>query len=131
MADKDNYSSAVEYSIDETNMTVSEVWNSAWQTNQQRLFAPIVGRVQWLPQKQNVFVTYGYVSYVNGISTNGAMVRLIEYTHDPVPKVVFDLSFFDYVKTTPTYPGYTCYRAYQIPDLLSSSRRASHRLDRA
>ncbi len=122
VADQSNYSSAVEYSINETNMTVSEVWNSAWQTNQDRLYAPIVGRVQWLPQTRNVFVTYGYVTYLNGAhpdtyATNAEMVRLIEYTHDPVPAVVFDLSFFDYGDTSPTYLGYTCYRAYQIPDL--------------
>ncbi|HVU08793.1 MAG TPA: aryl-sulfate sulfotransferase [Verrucomicrobiae bacterium] len=122
VADQNNYSSAVEYSIDETNMTVSEVWNSAWQTNQDRLYAPIVGRAQWLPQTRNVFVTYGYVTYVNGAPPNSyapgaTMVRLIEYTHDPVPQVVYDISFFDYGNTSPTYLGYTCYRAYQIPDL--------------
>ncbi|HLZ55283.1 MAG TPA: hypothetical protein VKS19_12445, partial [Verrucomicrobiae bacterium] len=38
-------------------------------------------------------------------------------THDPVPQVVFDLSFFDYGNTSPGYAGYICYRAYQIPDL--------------
>ena len=120
--DQSNYTFAVEYSINPTNMTVSEVWNSAWQTNQDRLFAPIVGRVQWLPQTRNVFVTYGYVNYVNGAhpdpyALNATMVRLIEYTHDPIPQVVFDLSFFDYGDTDAAYLGYTCYRAYQIPDL--------------
>lgn len=80
VADQNNYSSAVEYRIDETNMTVSEVWNSAWQTNQDRLYTPIVGRVQWLPQTRNVFVTYGFVTYVNGArpAQNAEMVRLIE-----------------------------------------------------
>ena len=67
VADPDNFSSAIEYSINETNMTVSEVWNSAWQTNQDRIYAPIVGRVQWLPQTRNVLVTYGYVTYTNGV----------------------------------------------------------------
>ena len=116
VADQNNFSSAIEYSIDETNMTVSEVWNSAWQTNQDRIYAPIVGRVQWLPQTRNIFVTYGYVTYTNGVSTVGPMVRLIEYTHDPVPQVVFDLSFFDYTNYN---GGYDTYRAYQIPDLYS------------
>ena len=46
------------------------------------------------------------------------MVRLIEYTHDPVPQVVFDLSFWDYGEANnPDYYGYWCYRAYQVPDL--------------
>jgi arylsulfate sulfotransferase len=120
--DQSNYSSAVEYSIDETNMTVSEVWNSAWQTNQDRLYTPVVGRAQWLPQTRNVLVTYGYITDQNGArpdldATNAEMVRLIEYTHDPVPQVVFDVSFFDYGDSNPDYLGYTCYRGYQIPDL--------------
>lgn len=120
--DQSNYTSAVEYNINETNMTVSETWNSAWQTNQDRLFTPIVGRVQWLPQTRNVFAAYGYVNYVNGVhpdsfAPNATMVRLIEYTHDPIPQVVFDLAFFDYGDRSPLYLGYTCYRAYQIPDL--------------
>lgn len=125
VADQDNYSSAVEYQIDETNMTVSEVWNSAWQTNQDRLFTAIVGKAQWLPQHRNVLVTYGYIHYLNGMippATNPAaldatMVRVIEYTHDPVPQIVFDLSFWDYNNTSASYLGYFCYRATQISDL--------------
>ena len=122
VADEDNYSSAIEYDIDETNMEVSEVWNSAWQPNQDRLFTPYVGKVQWLPQTRNVLVTFGAVTYVNGIHPNpsvprATMVRLIEYTHDPVPEVVFDLSFFDPTNTSTTYTGYFCYRSRRIPDL--------------
>ena len=45
------------------------------------------------------------------------MVRIIEYTHDPVPQVVSDLSFFDYANTSPGYKGYSVYRALRIPDL--------------
>lgn len=119
VTDQDNYSSAVEYSIDETNMTVSEVWNSAWQTNQDRLYAPIVGRVQWLPQTQNIFVTYGYVTYVNGVAPGRESARLIEYTHDSVPQVVFDLSFAYNGTANSSSSGYYTYRAYQIPDLYS------------
>lgn len=120
--DRDNHSSAVEYSINETNMQVTEVWNSSWQTNQDQLFTPYVGMVDWLPQTRNVLVTYGAVRFINGAypsahSTNANMVRLIEYTHDPVPQVVFDISFFDYTNTSSTYQGYFCYRAYQIADL--------------
>jgi arylsulfate sulfotransferase len=120
--DQDNYSSAVEYNINETNMTVSEVWNSAWQTNQDRLFTTIVGKAQWLPQTRDVLVTYGYVTYVNGVhpspySANATMVRLIEYTHDPVPQIVFDVSIFDTNNTSKSYVGDFCYRATRIPDL--------------
>lgn len=120
--DQTNHSSAIEYHIDETNMEVSEVWNSSWQTNQDRLFTPYVGRVQWLPQTRNVLVDYGAVTYLNGAhpslhAANASMVRIKEYTHDPVPQVVFDVSFFDPTNTSSAYGGYLCYRAYQIPDL--------------
>jgi hypothetical protein len=62
------------------------------------------------------------VSYVNGAhpslyATNASMARLREFTHDPVPKVVFDLAFFDLTNSLPTYGGYLCYRSYRIPDL--------------
>jgi arylsulfate sulfotransferase len=122
LADANNYSSAVEYNVDETNLEVSEVWNSAWQTNQDRLFTPYVGRAQWLPQTRNILVTYGAVSYINGSPPNAyapgaTMVRIKEYTHDPVPQVVFDLSFFNSSNTDVHYGGDFCYRAYQIPDL--------------
>lgn len=120
--DQNNDSSAIEYGIDETNLEVSEVWNSTWQTNQDRLFTPYVGRVQWLPQTRNVLVDYGAVTYVNGAhpsshAPSASMVRIMEYTHDSVPQVVFDLSFFDYGNTSSSYAGYICYRAYQIPHL--------------
>ena len=120
--DQSNYSSAVEYSINEKTMTVSEVWNSCWQSNQARLFTPYVGRVQWLPQTRNVLVDYGAITYINSSVPNprvpsASMVRIMEYTHDPVPQVVFDVSFFDTTNTAPNYQGYICYRAYQVPDL--------------
>jgi arylsulfate sulfotransferase len=122
VADQANHSGAVEYSIDETNRTVSQVWASN-PANEDRLYTPIVGDADWLPQKGNVLVTYGYVTYVNGAhpSTNGlpdaTMVRIEEYTHDPVPEVVFDLAFFDDNNKSPDYLGYLCYRSDRISDL--------------
>jgi arylsulfate sulfotransferase len=119
--DSDNYSRAVEYSINETNRQVSQVWDST-QANDDRLFTPIVGDADWLPHRRNVLVTYGYVTYINGVhpsshAPNASMVRIIEFTHDPVPEAVFDLSFFDYENTSANYLGYFCYRSDRIPDL--------------
>lgn len=120
--DQDNYSRGVEYRIDDTNMTVTQVWSTTQATNQDRLFTPIVGKTQWLPKTGNVLVTYGFVTYVNGQPPNpndpgSTMARVIEYTHTAVPQVVFDLAFFDYGDTNSNYLGYWCYRAYRIPDL--------------
>jgi arylsulfate sulfotransferase len=127
VADKDNFSRGVEYSIDQTNRQVSQVWESR-QANGDRLYTPIIGKAQWLPQRQNILVTYGYITYINGVhpsaySANATMVRIIEYTHDPVPKAVFDLSFFDYANHSVTYYGNFVYRSLRIPDLYAHPAR--------
>lgn len=121
LLDQSNYSRGVEYSINETNMEVSQVWDTT-AAGGDRLYTPIFGETQWLPQTRDVLVTYGSVSYINGAppsryATGAAMARIIEYTHDPVPQVVFDLSFFDYGNTNSTYRGYRVYRALRLPDL--------------
>jgi hypothetical protein len=119
--DQDNYSRGVEYSIDEANMKVTQVWDTQ-PTGADRLFTPIVGNTQSLPQSGNVLVTYGYITYVNGAppshySASATMSRIIEYTHEPVPQVVFDLCVFDTTNTSSDYEGNLIYRAYRIPDL--------------
>lgn len=121
VADRNNYSRAVEYRIDETNMSVSQVWDSG-KTNDDRLFTPVVGNTDWLPRTGNVLATFGYVTYVNGAvpytyQTNATMVRIKEFTHDPVPKVVFDLSFWRSGYQGTKYKGYFTYRSHRIPDL--------------
>lgn len=121
MADQDNWSRAAEFRIDESNMQVAQVWDTT-QVAGDRLYTPAVGDSVWLGQKGNVLVTYGLVSYVNGAhpsltATNATMVRIREFTHDQVPKVVFDLSFFDSNNTNRAYMGYLCYRSDRIPDL--------------
>ena len=45
------------------------------------------------------------------------MVRIKEVTHDPNPKVVFDLELFDPGNTNSTYQGCSVYRSHRIPDL--------------
>lgn len=119
--DEDNASRGVEYSIDETNMTISQVWDTTQATNVDRLFTPIVGSTRWLPKTRDVLVTYGFITYVNGAPPNpnapsATAARIIEYTHDPVPQVVFDLSFYD-TNANPNSQGVLVYRSDRIPDL--------------
>jgi hypothetical protein len=119
--DQSNYSRGVEFSINETNMQVSQVWDST-AAGGDRLYTPVFGKTQWLPQTRDVLVTYGAITYINGVhpsanAPNAYMVRIIEYTHDPDPQVVFDLSFFDYNNTSSSYKGYSVYRALRISDL--------------
>jgi hypothetical protein len=121
VADSDNYSRAVEYSIDETNMQVSQVWEYG-RTNDGRLYTDRIGSAFWLPQRGNVLVTFGFALYENGappsaIATNATMARIKEVTHDSHPEVVFDLQVFDPNNTDPGYLGCFVYRSYRIPDL--------------
>ena len=102
-------------------MLISQLWDST-QAAEDKFFTRYQGDVVWLPQTQNVLVTYGNINYVNSVppslkSTNATMVRIVEYTHDPVPQVLFDMEFFDHSNTNTTYNGYVCYRCTQIPDL--------------
>jgi arylsulfate sulfotransferase len=122
LPDQDNYSRAVEYNIDETNLTVSQVWDSydSGLGGGDRLFTFIVGNADWQPQRRNVLATFGWVTYVNGVSvnTNGAtMARIVEYTHEPVPQVVWDLSIWNYNGPQPANGGFLVYRSHRIPDL--------------
>jgi arylsulfate sulfotransferase len=119
--DQDNYSRAVEFSIDETNMTVSQVWQFA-DTNADRLYCGLLGNARQLPQTGNVLITFGAISSENGAhpspySTTATMVRLKEVTHTANPTVVFDLEMFNPTNTNPTNGGFEVYRSYRIPDL--------------
>jgi hypothetical protein len=122
--DADNYSRAVEYSIDEQKMAVSQVWEYSG-TNADRLYTGILGNTDWLPKTGNVLATFGYVEYENGyrpspIAPGAPMVLIKEVTHDPVPEVVFDLAYFDYGNTNSSYFGYAVYRSHRIPDLYTT-----------
>ena len=120
-ADQTNYTRAVEYSINETNMEISQVWDSSFAA-EDKIYSPIMGKVQWLPKTHDIVVTYSYVTYINEshpspYSPNATMVRVIEYTHDPVPEVVFDMSLFNYDNTNSTYQGCLAYRSERIADV--------------
>lgn len=123
VADSDNHTRAVEYSINEQTMEVSQVWDYG-RTNSERIFTDRVGNADWLPQSGNVLVTFGNVDYVNGatpsaIAPSATMLRIKEVTHDDTPEVVFDMAAFDYSNTVPTYRGTFAYRSHRIPDLYS------------
>ena len=121
--DASNYSRAVEYDINEETMEVSQVWEYGGDVAEP-LFTPSVGDADWLNRSGNILITYGNITYVNGahpsaFSTNAAMVRIKEVTHDAVPEVVFDLALFDYNNTSTSYRGCFAYRSDRIPDLYS------------
>jgi arylsulfate sulfotransferase len=70
-----NYSRGVEFSINETNMEVSQVWDST-QAGGDRLFTPIFGKTQWLPQTRDLLVTYGDITlFCRNHLISGASVK--------------------------------------------------------
>jgi len=121
VADSANHSRAVEYSINEETMEVSQVWEYGGSITQ-KLFTPSVGGVKWLEKSGNVLVTFGNITYAGGVhpspySTNAAMVRIKEVTHDQPAEVVFDMALWDYTNTSPSYLGCFTYRGQRVPDL--------------
>src|SRR5262249_50719991 len=112
--DANNYSRAVEYSIDENTMEVAQVWEYG-SNIEEPIYSGSRGDADWLPNTANVLVTFADVSYVNGVhpsssAPNARMVRIIEVSHDQNPEIVFDLAFFDYTNSSPAYLGYVGYR---------------------
>jgi len=74
-------------------------------------------------------MAFGNATYINGehpspYSTNSAMVRIKEVTHETPPQVVFDLALFNYANTNSTYRGSYVYRAHRVPDLYGHLPRA-------
>jgi len=121
MADSNNYSRAVEFSINEETMEVSQVWEYGANI-QPRMYSPSVSDANALRKSGNVLVTFGNVRYMNGLSPspvapNSAMPRIIEVTHDAVPEKVFDMAVFDFANTSTNFRGSLVYRSERIPDL--------------
>lgn len=63
---EDTYSRAVEFRIDEENMTVSQVWKSE-EMSEDRVIAVAMGDADWLPETENVLVAYGALLHPDSI----------------------------------------------------------------
>ncbi|HVZ61058.1 MAG TPA: hypothetical protein VG892_09765, partial [Terriglobales bacterium] len=104
------------------NMTVSQVWDYGRTNAPQRIYVDHEGSAQPLPQTGNVLVDFSAVNYINGAPPDiygptAYTVRMQEVTHDPIPKVVFDLQLSMYDNSLSTYRDCTTYRAQRIGDL--------------
>ena len=122
VSDANNYSRAVEYSINEQTMEVSQVWDYGRTNVADRLYTGRNGIAEPLPKTGNVLNNFGAVSYINGVAPssygpNAVMCRITEVTHDAVPEIVFDLAISLYANTNVTYKDCSVYRARRIPDL--------------
>jgi arylsulfate sulfotransferase len=92
MAADRSYSRAVEYAVDETEMTVSQVW-SYGERPDERLYACYQGGAYRLPKSGNTVINYGGICTINGVPTHNVegscQARLVEVT--PENEIVFDL----------------------------------------
>jgi arylsulfate sulfotransferase len=128
MVASNSYSRAVEYSINEQTMEVSQVWEYGQTNADQVLFSDHEGNAEPLPITGNVLIDFAAVSYVNGAppspyGASATMTRITEVTHDDVPQIVFDLAISLYAKTNLPYRDCGVYRAHRIPDLYAHPAR--------
>ena len=114
-----NASRAVEYDIDETAMTVTQVWEFGPAELGETLYSPFLGDADWLPETSNVLITYGGMCLINNIPSDNlagcnTQARIVEADRLGTAGRVFDLSVQD---TDPTTTGYRVYRSERIPSL--------------
>ncbi len=111
--DEDNYSRAVEYRIREDSMEVAQEWEYGTDAAE-RLYARAVSDADWLSSTGNVLVTFGAVTFIDGVPPNGAAVRIIEVSHGLPAEKVFELSI---AASDPGSRGWRTYRSERINDL--------------
>ncbi|MEM7280741.1 MAG: aryl-sulfate sulfotransferase [Pseudomonadota bacterium] len=110
-----NYSRAVEYRVDEVNMTISQVWEYG---SSEGLYTPFIGDADWMSETGNVLITFGGFCNLNGMPSENlgqcrTSGRIIETTYDTKTRV-FDLSVEDPDTTT---TGYRVYRSERVGSL--------------
>jgi hypothetical protein len=120
VADTNNYSRAVEYSVDESRKEVSQIWEYG-SNIPERLYTDKVGNAEQLPQTGNILITFGSVVYENGVppsssSPNSWIGRIKEVTHGTTPEVVYDLKVSQYDNPYVKGPC-VVYRSHYIADL--------------
>lgn len=116
----ENFSRAVEYSINEETKEVSQVWEYGQFANT-ILYAPFIGDADTQPLTGNVLIVHGGVTSdaegrpTDSIFTAKTEVHIIEVTHATPGEEVFNLTIVD--PTTETANGWTTYRAERLPSL--------------
>ena len=99
MAPSESSSRAVEYSVDEENMEVRQVW-SYGGPGDEKFFSRFISDADWMPETGNVLVNFGgLVSDAEGNPVGEGSghnwVRIVEVTHDMPAEKVFELFIDD------------------------------------
>ena len=119
---KETYTRAVEYRIDEENMTVEEIWASEGP-GPDSVVTFAMGDVEWLPQTQNVLAAYGFTmmredvesgkfDWSNPIALH-SWTRLLEYKRSDPPEVVWEMVLLDNSEENPV--GWSLFGAEHLP----------------
>lgn len=112
-----NYSRAVEFEIDEENLSVRQVWEYG-NPELDEPYSARSGTVISLPRTSNVLICYGTYStddegqYCDDAGTNIA-AKFVEVTHDAIPEKVFEA----YVRDPAREYSYSVYRCIYVDDL--------------
>lgn len=112
----DAHSRAVEYRVDESAMTVEQVW-SYGDNGEDSFYSPFISDVDWLPETGHVLITDGgRIKDRNGeasgnIATGHHWARILEVTHENPGRKVFELVIDD-----PSI-GWAVFRSERIPGL--------------
>ncbi len=118
--DKEAYSRAVEFKIDEEQGTVEQVWLYGGP-GPGAFFSSFVSEADLLPVTGNVLVTEGGLTrndqgeYASGREATRYSTRIVEVTHSETPEIVFELLIEDPSAEHPM--GWTVYRSERLPDL--------------
>lgn len=115
--EKDSYSRAVEYAIDEQKMEVRQVWEYG-KNIANPLYARFVGDANLLEKTGNVLITFGGTKFIGGVSIpelglGEVLTRIIEVTHETPAAEVFDMLVYD----PAPHARLSVYRSERIPDL--------------
>jgi len=129
LPDNENYSRAVEYSIDETKMEVHQVWEYGAAVDW-RLFSASQGDANWMTHSGNVMLTLTDTRFIAGLSSalwglGLSHTAIIEVTHNTPPQPVFDLRVYDPDPTTALW----VYRSERIPSLYAANVHVAYDFD--
>ncbi len=113
-----NNSRAVEYSVDENNMTVSQVWEWGFDQSGESLYAAFAGDADRLPETGNTLITFGGLCEENGVPSDNIQVcrssaRVIE-VDTQTDERVFDIVIDD---ADPLSSGYVVNRSDRLVSL--------------
>ena len=117
VASTDNFSRAVEFSIDEEKMEVEQVWEYGTLSSP-RIYADFIGDADWMPETGNALVHFGGTIFIDGAATStigygDGVTRIVEVTRDASKIKVFDVTLSDGAAETPL----TTYRSERIKSL--------------